>query len=327
MTAPRSQLDRRQWLLQAGAFTLGAGLAGSRASAAPPGATSSSAAAPIELGFSLYGMKTLTLDAALEACAKIGYDAVELACMPDWPAAPKRLSKADRQHLRERLSALGLSLPVLMENVSLGVDEKTNQANLERLKLAAELAHDLQIGQLPLIETVVGGAAGAWESVKQKFADQLVGWARLAEQQQTVIAIKPHRFGAMNTPADATWLVKQVHSPWIKLAYDYSHFAFRDMPLADTLREMMPETVFVHVKDTVMDKGKAKFLLPGEGDIDYPELFRQLNSLGYRGCVCVEVSGMVQGQKGYDPIAAARRSYEPLAAAMTKAGIARRRAG
>jgi sugar phosphate isomerase/epimerase len=324
MTASRPSFNRRQWLLQTGALALGSQLSLSPSWSAPPTSTTS-AAAPIELGFTLYGMKTLTLDAALEACAKVGYDAVELACMPGWPAAPETLSKADRQHLRERLIALDLSLPVLMENVSLGVDAKKNQANLERLKAAAELAHDLQIGQLPIIETVVGG--GKWEEVKQKFADQLASWARLAEQQQTVIAIKPHRFGAMNTPADAMWLVKQVHSPWIKLAYDYSHFDFREMPLAETLQEMMPETVFVHVKDTVMDKGKAKFVLPGEGDFDYVELFRQLASRGYRGCVCVEVSGMVSGQKGYDPIVAARRSYEPLAAAMQKAGIARRRAG
>ena len=87
--------------------------------------------------------------------------------MPDWPAAPGKLSKADRQHVKERLIPLDLSLPALMENVSLGVDDKTNQANLERLKQASELAHDLQNGQPVLIETVVGGAAGKWESVKQ----------------------------------------------------------------------------------------------------------------------------------------------------------------
>ena len=118
---------------------------------------------------------------------------------------------------------------------------------------------------------------------------------------------------------------KQVHSPWIKLAYDYSHFAFRDMPLADTLREMMPETVFVHVKDTVIEKGKATFLLPGDGDIDYPELFRQLVKLGFNGCVCVEVSGMLSSKEGYNPMMAATRSYEALAVAMAKAGIPRRR--
>ena len=46
------------------------------------------AAARVTFGFSLYGMRTLSVDAGLEACAKIGYDAVELALMPGWPAEP-----------------------------------------------------------------------------------------------------------------------------------------------------------------------------------------------------------------------------------------------
>src|SRR5688500_1154805 len=84
----------------------------------------------ITLGFSLYGMRSLTLDAGLEACAKIGYDAVELAAMPDWPADPRRLDKEQRQRLRQRLRDLNLTLPALMENTPLDGDDKAQAAHL-----------------------------------------------------------------------------------------------------------------------------------------------------------------------------------------------------
>ncbi len=316
----RESSDRREFLA-ASAAAFGAAMLGSfrdagAADAEPPGVT---------LGFSLYGMKTLPADDALAACAKIGYDAVELVCMPDWPTAPAKLSKDARRGLGARLAELNLSLPALMENFNLGVDDDADRAQLDRLKAAGELAHDLAPDNPPLVETVVGGKAGQWPQVKARFAERLAGWARVAEQTKTVLAIKPHRFGALNTPADAVALVKQIDSPWLKLAYDYSHFQFRDMPLSDTLKEMIPLTRFIHVKDTVLDKGQARFVLPGEGGFDYVPLLRKAVALGYRGCICVEVSGMVSGQPGYDPIAAAKRSYENLTPAFEKAGIKRSR--
>lgn len=314
--------SRRNFLLTGAAALGGALLTHSRQTGAW-GAERGKSAAGMTLGYSLYGMKSLSLDAALAACAKIGYDAVELAVMPDWPASPASLSSEDRRQLRERLKELGLSLPALMENLNLGVDDAADRGQLDRLKAAAELAHDLVPDQPPLIETVVGGKAGQWPEVGERFAKRLAGWVRVAEQTKTVLAIKPHRFGAMNTPADAVALAKKIDSPYLKLAYDYSHFQFRDLPLSETLQQMLPLTRFIHVKDTVLDKGKARFVLPGEGGFNYVPLLREAAELGYRGCICVEVSGMVSGQPGYDPVAAAQRSYDNLAPAFDKAGVAR----
>ena len=52
----------------------------------------------IGLGFSLYGMRALTVEDALNALAKIGYDCVELPVMKEWPADSARflLPRPDR---------------------------------------------------------------------------------------------------------------------------------------------------------------------------------------------------------------------------------------
>ena len=122
----------------------------------------------------------------------------------------------------------------------------------------------------------------------------------------------------------ALWLLDQVRSPWIKIAYDFSHYQHRDLTMAETLKSLLPRTRFVHVKDARIENNRAVFVLPGEAGVDYPALLRQLDEGRYVGTVCVEVSGMVQNAKGYDPIAAARRSYENVEPAFRAARIRRR---
>ena len=126
--------------------------------------------------------------------------------------------------------------------------------------------------------------------------------------------MKPHRSGAVNRPADAVWLVEQIKSPWLKLAYDYSHFIHRGIDFEDSLKTMIPHTRFIHVKDTIIKDGKPRFVLPGEsGLLDYQKLIWRAHELGYRGDINVEVSGQVWNQPGYDPIAAALKGYRNIA--------------
>ena len=127
----------------------------------------------------------------------------------------------------------------------------------------------------------------------------------------------------MSTPSEAVWLIQQLdNTPWIRMVYDYSHFAFRDMPLAATVETALPYTAHIAIKDAVMEKGKVRFVNPGLGGrIDYVKLLRLFAEGGYRGDVCCEVSGMVWSQPGYDPVASARQCYKSIAPAFAKAGL------
>lgn len=278
----------------------------------------------LRFGYSLYGMKTLPLEGALAACAEIGYDSIELATMDGWPADAAKLSTDSRRQLASRIGELKLSLAALMENLPLDVDDARHRENLDRLRAAAELAHELVPEDAPLIETVLGGQPGTWESVRDRFAARLTDWERVAAASEAVVAVKPHRFGAMNAPEHAIWLLERVKSPWARLVYDYSHFQHREFTMAETLRQLLPLAAMIHVKDTVVVDGKPRFVLPGDGGVDYVALLKQAMASGFSGSICVEVSGMVQQQPGYDAVAAAKHAYQNLAPAFAKAGISRR---
>jgi inosose dehydratase len=284
------------------------------AAAALPFTRAAANPAPIRLGFSLYGMKSLAVPEALKTLAGIGYRGVELVAMPGWPTDPKQLSEADRKDLRKRLLDSQLSLDGLMENLPEPAADDAHKTNLERLKAAAELGHALSPEAPPPIETILGGKPGTWDAVKEKVADRLRAWAEVARAAKTIVAVKPHVGNALQSPEGLLWLLKQIDSPWVKLTYDYSHFAVQGMNLAKTAEQLLPHTAFIHLKDVKGTPQKFEFLLPGTEGIDYAGYAKILRTAKYPGGVVVEVSSQLFNKPGYDPVAAARLCWKNLAA-------------
>jgi inosose dehydratase len=297
--------------------------AGSASAAAGPGPSGSEPA--VTFSFGTYGMRDLDTAEALALIADTGYDGVELCVRPEWDAAPERLSTDRRRDVRGRLRQSGLKLTALMEHVQPSEDDTQSAAVLERLNRASALGHDLSPGAPPLIQTTLGG--GRWDDVKTLYVDRLARWADLGRRAETVIAIKPHRGGALSQPAEAVWLIEQLdRTPWLRMVYDYSHYAFRDLPLEATVRTALPYTAHVAIKDAVRAGERVEFTLPGaSGTFDYSELFRLLKAGGYAGDVCCEVSGMVWDRPEYDPRAAARTCYANIAPAFEAAELRRAR--
>jgi inosose dehydratase len=279
---------------------------------------SRAAGSGISLGFSLYGMKTLPVDEALRVCAEIGYRNVELALNPGFPTEPKLLSADARKNLRSRLAASRLDVSALMLNLNLTANDEAHARNLDAIKAAAQLAQDLALQQ-PIAETVLGGKPAEWDSVKDQMAERLQAWAAVAAAGKLTLAIKAHVGNAVNSPERLLWLMGKTNSPAVKAAYDYSHFQLANIPLADSLKVLLPLTKFIHLKDATGDAKKFQFLLPGEGSTDYAAYFKLLKQLGYDGPAVVEVSGQIFNKPGYDPIAAAKKCFAVLSAALARA--------
>ncbi len=279
----------------------------------------------IGLGFSLYGARSLNLSAALQAASEIGYDCVELPVMPDWPADSARFSTDARTMLSRELAERSLRLTALMENLPAVGDAAQHAAHLERLKRAAQLARDLSdAGRArPLIETILGGSAGEFEQMKERLVERLRDYAAVAADAEVVLAVKAHVGNATQRPEQLLVLLDAVASPWLKAAYDYSHFELQRIDMRATTDALLPRTAFVHVKDTEHAQGKRGFLLPGEGSTDYVALLKLIGQASYRGDVVVEVSSQVFNRAGYDPLTAMHKCYNCLAPAFRQAGLKR----
>ena len=285
------------------------------------GAAAGSKPNHLTLSIGTYAMPGVPLEKALTTIAEAGFDGVEIAVHPGY-ADPASLSVAKRKEVKAQLESLGLRLTALMEHLLPADDAAEHSRQLDRLARVMELAAHLGQGQPPLIQTVLGN--GTWENRRDFYRDRLGNWLELAQRHKAVLAIKPHRSGAMSQPSQAIWLIEQLgNSPRLRMVYDYSHYAYRDLPLEDTVHASLPYTAHVAVKDAVQQGNRVAFLLPGEQNTHYQKLLKLLYDGGYRGDICCEVSSLISRQPDYDPVAAAKTCYRNMAAAFEKANVPR----
>jgi sugar phosphate isomerase/epimerase len=315
-----SSLTRRQFI----ASTLTTAVAAAACRGAGEAPQSKPASAGPTFGFSTYGMKTFSTEQGLHELAAIGFDSVELDCTAGHDTDPASLTAARRADIRKIAADLGLRLTAVMGVGTPSASDTAHAANLERFKIMGQLVHDLCPEQPPLIETVLGGK-DPWEKMKPLFVRRLIDWVKVADSSDIRIAVKPHRDSSMDRPEQGVELIKELGEPArLRMNYDYSHFALRDMAMADTIRIALPWTTFVAIKDVAIENGKTAFKLPGETkQIDYAALIRQFQEGGYRGDYNCEISAMIFNQPGFDYLADAKVSYANIAPAFVAAGVTR----
>lgn len=266
------------------------------------------------IGFSLYGMKSLPVLDALDHCARIGYNNVELCVMKDFPTELSIFTPELRRAVKTRLDTTGLEASSLLIQGLLSRADKQAEM-IETIKSCGQLAHDLNDKKPPLVETVMGGKAEEWEQIKDVLAERLYAWGEAAKAGGILLAVKAHYGHAVNSPDRLLWLYRKVNHPNIVLTYDYSHYQAEGFGLEESLRAVIPYTRFIHMKDVSPGKPPG-FLLPGEGHtIDYVQYFRLLKETNYQGPILVEVSAHIHRLEGYQPIAAAEKSYANLSRA------------
>jgi sugar phosphate isomerase/epimerase len=279
--------------------------------------TSAAPSSAIKLEIGNYGMQSLSVDRALALIREIGYDGAELCCMKDWPSEPKLLDTSARRRIRES----GFPIPSLIENFNLMAPAADLSQVPDRIRAAAELAHDLDPKNPPLVQTVLGGRAGDWDKVKDVMVPRLAEWAKIAGENHIGLAVKAHAMNACDTPQRLLWLLDQLNNPALKAIYDYGHFQLANLSIEESMDALLPRSAFITVKDSKVVDGKPRFLLPGDGSIDYTRYFQKVKSLSWKGWVLVEVTRQLQTEPGYQPDVAARRSYSHLAPILSRLGM------
>jgi hexulose-6-phosphate isomerase len=143
-----------------------------------------------------------------------------------------------------------------------------------------------------LVPAVVDAATSykdAWTRSQRVIRERLLPMAR---DLKVTIAVEEVWNKFLLSPLEFARYVDEFDSPAVRAYFDVGNVVFYAFP-QDWIRTLGPRIVKVHLKDFSLDRQNGRFAWKniGEGDIDWAEVRRALDEIGYAGYVTTEVAG------------------------------------
>ena len=243
--------------------------------------------------------KDWKIDDVFAYCAKIGYDAVEIApftlakYVTDVPAA-------ERARIREAAARAGIAISgihwvlVQAEGMHLtspdaATRERTARYFCALVDFCADLGGKIIVVGSPKQRSLQPGVTPeqGWNWAQDVFCPAV----KVGERRGVTICFEPlpaEDTNFINTAKDAVRFTREQKSPNFKVILDVRAMSHESKPIPQILRESKGQFAYVHANDKNL-KG------PGFGDVDFKPIAAALREVGYDGFVSVEVFNFDEG--------------------------------
>ncbi len=239
----------------------------------------------------------LTLQEAIEATAKLGFSAIELACTK--PHFDAELAINNPMKVAETIKQNGLAVSAL----SL-FNEFTDPSKLDDQIGKAELFIKLA----PLFETkIIKMTPGPPSSVNAKDEHwDCLGLAirhlvQIAENLNVLLAFETHMRQLTDTLSGSKRLLNIAKSKTVGLTVDFSNLSFAGEKIDKVISELRGSIYNTHIKNgTVDDDGTWHFYALNNGLTDYNIALKLLHQIGYDGYLTIECLSQDAKDKPYE---------------------------
>ncbi len=255
--------------------------------------------------------KDWKIDDVFTYCARIGYDAVEVAPFT-LAKYVTDISAAERQRIRASAARAGVAISgihwvlVQAEGMYLTSPDPVTRGRTADyfgalVDFCADLGGKVIVVGSPKQRSLLPGVtyAQAWGWAQEVFRPAV----RRAEERGVTICFEPlpaEDTNFVNTAEEAVRFTRELGSAAFRVILDVRAMSHEAKPVPQILRESRGEFAYVHANDKNL-KG------PGFGDVDFGPIAGALREVGYDGVVSVEVFNFDEG-----PEAIATRSLAYL---------------
>jgi hexulose-6-phosphate isomerase len=276
----KTVVNRREFLLSSSSIAIGGALLGSVAMEQP------AAASGIKKGACIGVLpEDMTVLQKFEVAKRAGFDGVE----------PNTLNSADEvKQYEEAAEKTGVKITSIMNSdhwkypLSDNDPEVVNKC-IDGLKRSMHNAHDLGAGAVLLVPGVVT-ADVRYADVYRRSQDQIRKLLPLAQELEVIIAIENVGNRFLLSPLEMARYVDEFESRWIRSYFDIGNVVSIGYP-QDWIRTLGKRVCRVHIKRFEPGTDHPKFDPKDRRTqgIDWPDVRRALNEVGYSSWITAEV--------------------------------------
>lgn len=235
----------------------------------------------------------------LSRAAKLGFDFVEISIdETDERLARLDWTKKERRAFIDAMWKTGVSVRTMClsghRRFPFGsADKTTRDRAYEIMDKAITLASDLGIRVIQLAGYDVYYEPSTPESV-ERFAEGMKWAAERAASAQVMLAMEIMDTKFMNSITKHMKYEKAIGSPWYKVYPDLGNLsAWSENDPEKEIEKGIGSIVCIHLKDTIPPNGDFKGMFKcvpfGDGCVDFPARFAQLEKAGYAGPYMIEM--------------------------------------
>ena len=173
-------------------------------------------------------------------------------------------------------------------------DSSVVAASMKGMETSLRNAHFWGADTVLLVPAVVDAKTGYREAWKRS-QEEIRRLIPLAKELNVIIAVEEVWNKFLLSPLEFASYVDSFNSPSVRAYFDVGNVVINGYP-QDWIRILGARIAKLHIKDFKFAKREAQFVPLREGEIDWPEVYKALSEIGYRGSATVELPA---GDKDY----------------------------
>lgn len=240
----------------------------------------------MKIAFSTLGCPDFSWPDIYSMAKDLGFDGIEIRGLGKEIFAVKAQPFTESQlpETKKKLSELRLEIPCLSSGCCLKFADKADQ-NYQEIMEYIELAAKLGTPYIRILADLEPQAVGEVDDgVVVAVLERL---APVAESKGVTLLVETN--GVYADTNRLRGLLDQLASDSVGALWDAHHpYRYAGETPGKTVQNLGAYIKYVHIKDSVMENGEARYRLMGEGDLPIDDIMLALRSINYDGYVSLE---------------------------------------